>query len=277
MCQQTANPQCGKSSIRSSFPIGKRAFTLIELLVVIAIIAILAALLLPSLVQAKSKGQGIGCINNTRQLSLAWFQYAQDNSGRLVGSREWLTDGQYITGGGGFNALSVDNNYLLTHGVLNPYIGNNIKLYKCPGDPSLYNGPPPQPVNRSISMQSYIGVEADGSSHWDGAYIGYKTLTSLKRPGAAYVFLFLDESANTINDGFFAIDMDGYDPIDMASLSFVDDPATYHNNAGSLSFTDGHSEIHKWQDPRTKKAQLFEASPGNKDIRYFQDHASRKK
>jgi prepilin-type N-terminal cleavage/methylation domain-containing protein len=68
----------------------RTAFTLIELLVVIAIIAILAALLLPALAKAKEKARAVTCMNNTKQLCLAWIMYAGDNNDRLVFNTDWV-------------------------------------------------------------------------------------------------------------------------------------------------------------------------------------------
>src|SRR5665213_1626331 len=183
------------------FPYG-RAFTLIELLVVIAIIAILAAMLLPTLARAKMKAQGASCINNTKQLQLAWTIYADDFSQNLVRN---VGDGQgtlYTTNDTwAYGNVSVfpdeTNTDYLKFALLGPY-AKSVGVYKCPSEPG---NPNPTPRVRSISMNSYMNGIGGGVTNT--GFLFNKKTTDIRVPAQSFVFL--DERPLSINDGFFEV------------------------------------------------------------------------
>jgi prepilin-type N-terminal cleavage/methylation domain-containing protein/prepilin-type processing-associated H-X9-DG protein len=272
-------------------PCRNYGFTLIELLVVIAIIAILAGMLLPALAKAKTKAQGIMCMNNHKQLTLAWRMYAEDNYDKIpfayapAGANAQYAWVMGTLDNSGANRSNWDPDQDIKKSPLWPYCGNSVNIWHCPADQAKVkvSGRGELPRVRSMSMNNWVGGNEGTHGGWSGPeWRVYRSLNDMIDPGPSQTYVLLDEREDSINDAFYVTDMTGYP--NAAQTRIVDYPAAYHNNAAGFSFADGHSEIKKWTDPRTapklKKGGMLDldvASPNNRDIVWMQDRCTRKK
>lgn len=264
---------------RASKALSAGGFTLIELLVVIAIIAILAALLLPSLSRSKEQGQRVACINNIRQLQITWIMYADDNAGRLT-PNNWvyyaqtetqMTNGVSWAPGVTRYDASISN---LEKGLLWPY-NKSPGIYHCPADKSTIETPQgvklPQLRTRSYNMNGHINC--DENDAWYRPEPNLKRFSDIVNPSPSRQFVFIEPNPKTVLDGHFGVfclnDWYGY------ADWWLDVPATRHNQGAVLSFADGHAERWAWKAPKNfTKSAVKTASPDDlADLRRLQ-HAT---
>jgi prepilin-type N-terminal cleavage/methylation domain-containing protein/prepilin-type processing-associated H-X9-DG protein len=236
---------------------GSGAFTLIELLVVIAIIAILAAMLLPALSQAKGKAQEIVCVGNIKQLQACWHLYIGDNEDKMpgntalndgdIGSREgWTADPTSWLQGNAWTDATPTN---LQHGVLYRY-NQSLGIYRCPADRSTVRDQGLVPRNRSVSMSMYMNFRPTPGS--PGYELCWHKLSQVQKPGTSRAAVFIEENEKSIQQSAFGINAPHSLTMFNGPLwTWVSLPATRHGNAGVLSFADGHIEVWRWREANT--------------------------
>ena len=260
-------------------------FTLIELLVVIAIIAILAAMLLPALANAKSQAHQSVCLNNFKQLGIMMLLYADDNEDDVVHNGHG--DRRLTWVGGVFSSrpqdagkpemlinkkFSLFGQYIQTKGV-----------YRCPSDTSTIKvGRIIQPRLRSYSLNSFVGWNTNIRGGGEAAYRNqpnprYQSYLKMSdsAKGPSELFTFIEVHPVSLCRPFFGHHM---------KQSFYHVPAGYHNGKAALGYIDGDARVRKWMDVKT--TDLLATTKGdhwgnhshgnsrNKDVIWLQDRAT---
>ena len=240
----------------------KKAFTLIELLVVIAIIALLLAILLPSLNAVKRIAQGVVCMTNTRQLSLGWTLYTKDFDDRMPNSITWQF---YNTGSWVKHPIQSDGlafvwpfvegtDYYedrirgIKAGALYPYIENH-EVYHCKGDRRFTESEWRNYI--SYTMASPIGPDSSG--------VGMKKVTEISIPSDKYIFVEESDTRHFFVEGW---GLGTEDRTDGRTDGWWDGLAIWHNGSSTFGFADGHSDKHKWVNESTIKRSNLDLSGG---------------
>ncbi|MBA7651946.1 hypothetical protein ES703_59775 [subsurface metagenome] len=242
-------PEQQQNTVRK---IGPGGFTLIELLVVISIISMLMSIMLPGLSRARELGKRVVCLNNLRQLTLAWYFYANDNDDRLCspdthwndkqGSSYWVADGpgELSSNNVGGTKIAIEN------GILWPYTGQTPDLYKCKSDASGFL--------RSYSISNTMGGYASG---------GVRPFGSLSISSPSRKIVFIDAASRTrwIERSFQPINVSSTTP--RWRIENWHNITARHTDGCNMSFADYHCKYWKWKDPRTVELANWEIDPAD--------------
>jgi prepilin-type processing-associated H-X9-DG protein/prepilin-type N-terminal cleavage/methylation domain-containing protein len=226
----------------------QRAFTVIELLVVIVVITILAGVLLPGLSRAKAKAQSISCMNNLKELQLAWIVYADDNNQLLPANQLFVGTGPassppgcWVLGNAQMDLTSAN----IQQGVLFPY-ARSAAIYHCPSDQATVVGAPTQPRTRSYTLSGYLGCSNPLPEWASRMKTRYSQVSCMTGPSPTGLFVLIEEHEKSIEDGFWEFSFVG-GPYGDAWDSL---PSDRHNQGCNLSFADGHVDLWKWSWPK---------------------------
>lgn len=233
----------------------RRAFTLLELMVMLMIIALGLLMLVPALAESRIDGQALRCRNNHRQLLRAWQMYAADFNDLLPAADQATATASgrpnWMTGNIDFNAGNPSNyniNQDIVKSPLWPYSASKAEIYRCPADPNyvILAGKIYRRV-RTVAMSCAFGNGAwlNGAAGDAGPYRLYSKLSDVRVP--PHTFVFIDEHPNSIDDGEMTVSCAGAQTGDAPTLArIIEYPAPFHNGGATLSFADGHVEVHNW-------------------------------
>ncbi|MCI0539831.1 MAG: hypothetical protein L0Z50_31875 [Verrucomicrobiales bacterium] len=238
-----------------------------------------------------------------KQLGLAWTLYTHEFDDRvapnlgLAGQEyhlNWVVGALTLDKGvnllrPGVNNPDNTNTLFLMKSLLWPYC-QSLGVWRCPADQSLSTiGGKRYPHVRTMAMNNWVGNydprNGTVTEHTPGFRV-FKRVTDMTDSAPSKTFLLLDEREDSINDASFLTWMEGFSPSKPAARQISDFPASYHNGAGGLNFCDGHAEIHRWVDARTKpklqkdthlSALPARSSPNNPDVLWLQERATAKK
>lgn len=240
--------------MRTSKNAREAAFTRADLLTVLGVLALAGLLGLPLLAQPQRHSRTALCFDNLRALMRASHAYAADHDDTLPANPTSGFGNTNAWSGPDWLELPPDNNSVtpaasVMRGSLWPYMDGNAAAFRCPEDFTgriLASGVF-QPRVRSYSMNSFMG-NAEGWLGGPGRWIAFLKLSDLTQPAGLWTLI--EERPDSINDGFFAVDMSGF-PDRPSSFRMVDFPSFYHARGSTVAFGDGHAEHRVWRDART--------------------------